>query len=151
MSVRLGEHFMYELKTKAKDVRKVQAYVRDMGWFGTMSEKILCGKERYIELASSLPTWMEYNSDVNVVYSIRHLEEIDFLGYRKIQIRVLGSGSVIKELLKLTLEGDVPTLDNTYNLAAREERIGLLLFPPTNTENCIEMDEMTQMLVEQRM
>ncbi len=155
MNVRLGEHFMYELKTNAKDIRKLQAYVRDKGFLGKMSEKILRGKERHIELASSLPTWMGYNTEVNTVYSVKPLDEIDLMGHRNIQIRVLGSGGVIKELLHVTLEGDAPTFDGTFDSLTRieQERVGLLLFPPTNA---IEMDgigsgnnEMDQILDQQ--
>ncbi len=55
------------------------------------------------------------------------------------QIRVLGGGSVIKELLQVQLEGDAHTLDGGIDPLARQERIGLLLSPPGGT-NFIEMD-----------
>lgn len=139
MRVRLGEDFIYELKTNAKHVQKVQAYVKDQGCLGKLTEKILCGKQRHIALAWSLPTWMGYNPQVNMLYSMRKLEEIDLLGYRNMQIRVLSSGGVIKELLHVTLEGDASSLDGTFDSLARQERIGLLLFP-TTMANSIEMD-----------
>ncbi len=130
----IGENFIYELKTHAKNVRKVQAYVKDERLFSKMKEKFLCGRKSHVALVSSLPTWMEYNSDVNTLFSTKQIEEIDLMGQRNIQIRVLGDGGVIKELLHLTLEGDTPICNGTFDSLARidQERVRLLLFPSTH-------------------
>ncbi len=141
MHVRIQENFMYALKTNGKDVLKVQAFVKDEGCLGKVAKKIFCGKAQYVEFAQQLPMWMRYNTEVNTLYSIRTLEEIDLMGPRNIQVRMIGSGNVIKEILHLTLEGDVPTLEGTFDSLPRmeQERLGLLLFSPTMT-NGIEMD-----------
>ncbi len=139
MSVKLGEDFSYVLQTDINDIRKVQAYVRDKGVLGKMSEKLLCGKQRHIPLAVGLPTWMSYIPEINALLSKRPLEEIDFMGYREMQIRVLGGGGVIKELLKLQLDGGAQALEGGIDPMARQERIGLLLSPTEGT-NFIEMD-----------
>ncbi len=139
MSAKLGENFLYKLKTNVKDVRKVQAYVRNEGGLGKISERILCGKQHHIALASGLPMWMRYSTEVNALHSMRPLEAIDFMGYRNMQIRVLGSGSVIQELLKLELVSDVPTVDDRFDTSTSQEQVGLLLFPPA-AANFIEMD-----------
>ncbi len=133
--VRLGEHFIYELKTEVKDIRKVQAYVRDKKRLGKMYEKIFCGSQRYAPMVVTLPSWMDCNTEVNTLFSIRQLTELDLMGYRNMQIRVLGNGNVIKEILHLTLEGEAPTINGTFDSFTRleQEQIGLMLFPLTNT------------------
>ncbi len=137
---KLGENFVYALKTNAKDVRKVQAYVRDEGFWGKLTERILCGKKRHIELASGLPMSMRYSAEINSLYSTRQLEEMDLMGHRNMQIRVLGSGGVVKEILHLELEGAPLILDDRFDSLTRQERVGLLLFPATLT-NSIEMED----------
>ncbi len=140
VSVKAGEDFMYALKTHSRDVRKIQAYVRDKGYCGKLSEKLLCGKPRHVELAVRLPVWMRHNTEVNVLYSIKKLEEMDLQGEQYIQIRMLGSGDVIKELLHIHLERDTSTLEGTFDPFTRQENIGLLLFPTTEV-NSLEVDE----------
>ncbi len=139
MRVKMGENFMYALKTNVQDVCKIQAYVIDKGWLAKVYEKILTGKKRYVEFAFPLPNWMGYNTEVHVLHAIRKLEEKDFRDYQNIQIRVLGSGSVIQEVLNLEFESDAMILNNTQDFSARQEHIGLLMFPPTMT-NEIEME-----------
>ncbi len=139
ISLKLGEIFMYELKTDIKDIRKVQTYVRDRGALGKITEKIFCGRERHVELASRFPLWIQYDPDLNTLYSTRELQATDFRVHRKLQIRVLGGGGVIKELLKLELDGGPEILESGIDPLARQERIGLLLSPPGGT-NFIEMD-----------
>jgi len=143
ISVQLGEPFIYQLKTSVKDIQKIQTYVIDKGMLGKIAKKVLCGKERYIPFALNFPIWMGYNSQTNTLYSTRALEEIDLMGHRNMQVRVLGSGAVIKEILHLTLTGDAPTLNGTFNSLTimEQERIGLLLFPGVTT-NSIKMDSL---------
>ncbi len=139
MSVKLGEDFTYALKTHPKDIRKIQVYVRDRGFLGKMSEKVLCGRERYVELAFNLPKWMRYDSQDNMLCSIGTLQEANLVAHRNMQIRVLGGDGVIQELLKLECEGAQSTLGVTFDPLVKQERIELLHFP-THSEHQIERD-----------
>ncbi len=127
-SAKLGENFMYELKTNAKNVRKIQVYVEDTGFFGKIYAQILCGKKRQVALVSDLPVWMGYNSEVNTLHSIRRLEPVDLMSQREMKIRVLGFAGLIKEVVTIELKGEALTLDGSFNSVERQEQIGLLLF-----------------------
>ncbi len=96
-----GEHFIYKLQTKKDNFQKIQAYVRDKGHFGQCFEKLFCGKRYHVEFPTQFPQWMRYDDKRNVLYSTRKLTIRDFDEGREMQMRIQGSGGVIKEVIKL--------------------------------------------------